>query len=100
MSRLQAIRLLTAEYSIKTVYVFNKWIDKLDRKDIEKYLQIKNSICVHYVSPEIYYEAAYNNQVAYQRKEGKNTLEEGLGKIINEIIPYGTKKRKKFLKLH
>ena len=74
-------------------------IDKLDRKDIEKYLQIKNSICVHYVSPEIYYKAAYNNQVAYQIKEGKNTLEEGLKEIINEIIPYGTKKRKKFLEL-
>lgn len=99
-SRLQEIRLLAAEYSIKTVYVFNKWIDKLDRKDIEKYLQIKNSICVHYVSPEIYYEAAYNNQIAYQRKEGKNTLEEGLGKIINEIIPLESKKRKRFLKLH
>ncbi len=100
MNRLQEIRLLAAEYSIKTVYVFNKWIDKLDRKDIEKYLQIKNSICVHYVSPEIYYEAAYNNQVAYQRKEGKNILEEGLGKIINEIIPFESKKRKRFLKLH
>lgn len=99
-SRLQEIRLLAAEYSIKTVYVFNKWIDKLDRKDIEKYLQIKNSICVHYVSPEIYYEAAYNNQIAYQRKEGKNILEEGLGKIINEIIPFESKKRKRFLKLH
>jgi hypothetical protein len=100
MCRLQEIRLLAAEYSIKMLYVFNKWIDKLDKKDIEKYLQIKNSICTHYVNPEIYYTAAYKNQVVYQMKEGKNTLEEGLEKIINEIIPYGTKKRKRFLKLH
>ncbi len=100
MSRLQEIRLLASEYSIKVVYVFNKWIDKLDRKDIEKYLQIKNSICVHFVSPEIYYEAAYNNQVTYQRKEGKSILEEGLKEVINEIIPFENKRRRKFLKLH
>jgi len=100
MGRLQEIRLLASEYSIKIVYVFNKWIDKLDRKDIEKYLQIKNSICVHFVSPEIYYEAAYNNQVTYQRKEGKSILEEGLKDVINEIIPFESKRRRKFLKLH
>ncbi len=100
MNRLYEIKTLAAEYSIKTVFVFNKWIDKLDRKDIEKYLQIKNSICVNYVSPEIYYEAAYKNQIVYQRKEGRNILEEGLNNIIDEIIPFERKRQNRFLKLH
>lgn len=100
MNRLQEIKSLAAEYAIKTVYVFNKWIDKLDRKDIEKYLQIRNSMCVNFVSPDVYYEAAYNNQVVYQRKDGKNILEEGLGQIVNEIIPFERKRRRKFLNLN
>jgi len=96
MDTLQKIKSITSEYAIKTVYVFNKWIDKLDRKDIEKYLQIKNSLSVNFVSPEVYYEAAYNNQVVYQRKEGKNILGEGLGDIVNEIIPFERKNRRRF----
>ena len=97
IDRLSDIKNLAAEYSISTVFVLNKWIEKLDKKDIEKYLQIKNSICIPFVSPEIYYEAAYNNQVIYQNNEGQSLLGNGLHEIINEIIPYGRTKQKRRL---
>ncbi len=98
INRLQEINALSSEYAIKVTYIFNKWSDKLDRKDIEKYLQIKSSICINFVSPEICYEAAYKSKAVYQRKEGKIILKEGLDKIINQILPMETKRLKRFMK--
>ncbi len=83
--------------NINVIYVLNKYIKDLNKKDIEKYLQAKITSAIPYLSPETMYAAYYSNQVAYNFEKSE-TFKDSLLKILNcaNIIIEEKNESKKF----
>ncbi len=83
--------------NINVIYVLNKYIKDLNKKDIERYLQAKITSAIPYLSPETMYAAYYSDQVAYNFEKSE-TFKDSLLKILNgaNIIIEEKKESKKF----
>ncbi len=97
--RLKTVKMLE-EKNVKIIYVLNKYIKDLNRKDIEKYLQVKISSDIPFISPETLYAAYYSNQTAYQFDKSE-IFHDSLSGILNSanILEYEKKKDKKEFKI-
>lgn len=96
----KSIRMLE-EKGIKVIYVLNKYIKDLNKKDIEKYLQVKISSCIPFINPETLYAAYYSNQTVYQFEKSELFLS-SLQKILsvaNILEEYEAKKDNKKFRL-
>ncbi len=95
--RINVIKML-GEKSVNVIYVLNKYIKDLNKKDIEKYLQVKISSCVPFINPETLYAAYYSNQTVYQF-ERSELFHDSLQKILTDanVLEYeNQRKNKKF----
>ncbi len=97
--RIKSIKML-GEKSVDVIYVLNKYIKDLNKKDIEKYLQIKVSSCVPFINPEPLYAAYYSNQTVYQFEKSE-LFQNSLQKILSDanVLEYENNKDKKIFKL-
>lgn len=97
--RIELIKRLE-DKNIKIVYVLNKYVKDLNKKDIEKYLNIEISSCVPFISPEILYAAYYSNQTAYQL-EKSDFFHDGLQRILSmaNVLEYENRKDNRKFKL-
>lgn len=87
-------KLLQAEERIKTIkkleerninvaYALNKYIKDLNRRDIEKYYNIKITSDIPFVTPETIYSANYSNQTVYQFEKDE-IFQDSLSKILDQ----------------
>lgn len=90
--RIKSIKML-GEKSVNVIYVLNKYIKDLNKKDIEKYLQVRISSCIPFISPETLYAAYYSNQTVFQF-EKSDLFHDSLKKILTaaNILEYENKK--------
>lgn len=98
--RIKAIKNLE-EKNLNVIYIINKYIKDLSKKDIEKYLQVKISSCIPFINPEILYAAYYSNQTVYQFEKSELFLS-SLQKILfdaNILEEYETKNDNKKFRL-
>lgn len=86
--------------NINVIFVLNKFIKDLNKKDIEKYLQVKISSCIPFLSPETMYASYYSNQVAYNFEKSE-LFHDSLSKILNSanIMVYEEKRERRKFKL-
>lgn len=80
--RIKSIKML-CEKSVNAIYVLNKYIKDLNKREIEKYLQVKISSCVPFINPETLYAAYYSNQTVYQFEKSE-LFRNSLQKILSE----------------
>ena len=94
--RIKIIKTLE-EKSINVIYIMNKYIKDLNKKDIEKYLDVKISSCIPFINPETLYAAYYSNHAVY-RLEKSEIFRHELQKVLSSanILQYEDKKDKKF----
>ncbi|WMJ77877.1 hypothetical protein RBQ61_02815 [Sedimentibacter sp. MB35-C1] len=86
------------EKNVNVIYVLNKYIKDLNKRDIEKYLQVKLSSCIPFISPETLYAAYYSNQTVYQLEKSelfRNSLQKILSDA-NVLEEYKNRKTQKF----
>lgn len=97
--RIKSIKALE-EKSVNVIYVLNKYIKDLNKRDIEKYLQVKISSCIPFICPETLYAAYYSNQTAYQFEKSES-FHDSLSKILDSanILEYEGKKEKREFKI-
>ena len=97
--KIKLIKMLE-EKSVNVIYILNKYIKDLNKKDIEKYMEIKISSCVPFINPETLYAAYYSNQTVY-RFEKSELFRNSLQKILSDanILEYENNKDKKIFKL-
>ncbi|WP_326910701.1 hypothetical protein [Sedimentibacter sp. MB31-C6] len=88
------------ERNINVVYALNKYIKDLNKKDIEKYLNIKISSLIPFIEPETMYAANYSNQSVYHFKKDE-IFQESLSRILNQanILEYENQNKIKKFKL-
>lgn len=99
VERIKSVKMLR-EKSVNVIYVLNKYIKDLNKKDIEKYLQVRVSSCVPFINPETLYAAYYSNQTVYQFEKSE-LFRNSLQKILSEanVLEYESNKDKKVFKL-
>jgi len=93
-------RIRTLEEKNNIIYVINRYIKDLNKKDIEKYLGIKISSCIPFINPETIYAAYYSGQTVY-KLERSELFHDSLQKILSSanILEFGNKKYNKKFKL-
>jgi len=93
--RIKSVKML-GEKSVNVIYVLNKYIKDLNKKDIEKYLQVKISSCVPFINPETLYAAYYSNQTVYQFEKSE-FFRNSLQKILTDanVLEYENQRRNK-----
>nr|WP_312579553.1 hypothetical protein [Sedimentibacter sp.] len=98
--RIKAIKSLE-DKNINVIYVINKHIKDLNKKDIEKFLNVSVSSCVPFISPETLYAAYYSNHVVY-RLEKSELFHNSLQNILSaaNVIEYEKKQDKKVSKFN
>ncbi len=85
------------EKNINVLYVINKYIKDLNKKDIEKYLDVKISSCVPFVDPETLYASYYSNHAVY-RLEKSESFKNSLQKVLSDanVLEHEKEQKKKF----
>lgn len=93
-------RIRTLEEKNNIIYVINRYIKDLNKKDIERYLGIKISSCIPFINPETIYAAYYSGQTVY-KLERSELFRDSLQKILSSanILEFGNKKYNKKFKL-
>ena len=88
------------EKGVTIIYVVNRYIKDLNKRDIEKYLQVKISSCIPFINPEIIYAAYYSGQVVFQL-ENSELFRDSLQKILSaaNILEYQKKKENSRFKI-
>lgn len=86
--------------NINLIYILNKYIKDLNKKDIERYLGISISACIPFVDPETIYAAYYSNQAVYQIEKSAS-FHNSLQDIVSaaDVIKYENHTNKKKFKL-
>jgi Flp pilus assembly CpaE family ATPase len=88
------------EKGVTIIYVINKYIKDLNKRDIEKYLQVKISSCIPFISPETIYAAYYSGQIVFQLEKSE-IFRDSLQKILSaaNILDYQNKKENRRFKI-
>ena len=97
--RIKTIKKLE-EWNINVVYVLNKHIKDLNKRDIERYLDIRISSTIPFIKPETLYASYYSNQPVYNFEED-GVFKDSLSKILDKanVLEYQTKNNSKKFKL-
>lgn len=85
------------ERNINFVYVLNKYIKDLNKRDIERFLNIEISSLIPFIKPETLYTSYYSNQTVYNTEKDE-AFKESLTKILNKanVLMYENQNSKKF----
>jgi len=88
------------ERNINIVYALNKYIKDLNKKDIERYLDIKFSSVIPFIKPETLYASYYSNQTVYNIEKDE-IFKDSLSKILNQanVLEFESQKSSKKFKL-
>ncbi len=82
-SRLEVIMQDLRDKGVDSLFVINKFIDDLSKKDIENYLNCNVISCIPFLKPETIYTAHYASKIAY-KIEKNELLQDSLFKIVNK----------------
>lgn len=88
------------ERNINIVYALNKHIKDLNKKDIERYLDIRFSSVIPFIKPETLYASYYSNQTVYSIEKDE-IFKDSLSKILNQanVLEFESQKSNKKFRL-
>jgi len=97
--RINSIKKL-GERNINIVYALNKYIKDLNKKDIERYFDIKFSSVIPFIKPETLYASYYSSQTVYSIEKDE-IFKDSLSKILNHanVLEYESQKGSKKFRL-
>jgi len=97
--RINSIKKL-GQRNVNIVYALNKYIKDLNKKDIERYLDIKFSSVIPFIKPETLYASFYSNQTVYNIEKDE-IFNDSILKILNQanVLEFESQKSSKKFRL-